>query len=392
MKYSFYLAWRYLLHHKMKYFIVVFCITLIAYLPIALKMIGEATQHNLLHRAKPIALLVGAKGSATDLVLSTLYYSSPIRQSVSMRLVNYIDNSKLGFAIPIVLQDHVRSFPMIATTIDYFELRKLELKKGAYFAVIGDCVVGAQIAKKLHLQVGSTLSTTPSQMFDISSLYPITLHVSGILKPSKSPDDSAIFTDLKTAWVLHGLGHGHEDLRKAADNSIITQQQDNNIVANRKLTTHNKLTLSNMASFHFHGDAEDYPVSAIIIVPNNKKDQLLLLGRLRYDIKTVQSVNPRIIIKHLMNHVFKVENLFHVLIATVLLSSILALLLIFMLAHRLRRHELVTMYKMGCARLKIAEIVAAEISIMLLSSVLALSLLLLMTRVWAQDVIFYFLN
>ena len=32
---------------------------------------------------------------------------------------------------------------------------------------------------------------------------------------------SAVFTDIKTNWIIMGLGHGHEDVTKTLDQSVI---------------------------------------------------------------------------------------------------------------------------------------------------------------------------
>ena len=39
----------------------------------------------------------------------------------------------------------------------------------------------------------------------------------GILAPTSTPDDEAVFVDIKTAWVISGIGHGHEDVVTAED-------------------------------------------------------------------------------------------------------------------------------------------------------------------------------
>ena len=49
-------------------------------------------------------------------------------------------------------------------------------------------------------------------MYDLSAEYPLKMRVTGILAPTGTPDDLAVFTDVKTAWVIDGIGHGHDDL------------------------------------------------------------------------------------------------------------------------------------------------------------------------------------
>ena len=61
------------------------------------------------------------------------------------------------------------------------------------------------------------------------------LNITGVLQRSHTPDDHAVFVDLKTAWVIEGLGHGHEDLAITRDSSVIMDRSANSITANAKL-------------------------------------------------------------------------------------------------------------------------------------------------------------
>ena len=80
---SFYLAVRYLLFHRIPSLTVVACLVVVAALPIALgRILGEA-EEQLMARAAMTPLLLGAKGSSLDLVMSAVYFGGqspdPIR-------------------------------------------------------------------------------------------------------------------------------------------------------------------------------------------------------------------------------------------------------------------------------------------------------------------------
>ena len=61
------------------------------------------------------------------------------------------------------------------------------------------------------------------------------MKVVGLLAESDSPDDLGVFTDVKTSWVIMGLGHGHQDLVEATDQSVILNKNDSVVTANAKL-------------------------------------------------------------------------------------------------------------------------------------------------------------
>jgi hypothetical protein len=52
-----------------------------------------------------------------------------------------------------------RRNPIVGTTLDYFEFRGLQIARGRQLAVLGDCVLGARVAKSLALKPGDSRMT-----------------------------------------------------------------------------------------------------------------------------------------------------------------------------------------------------------------------------------------
>ena len=67
-----YLAWRYLVYHKIKTTVLVAAVAIIVYLPVGLNIIVSQSAKELTARAEATPLLVGAKGSPLELVLNSL--------------------------------------------------------------------------------------------------------------------------------------------------------------------------------------------------------------------------------------------------------------------------------------------------------------------------------
>lgn len=62
------------------------------------------------------------------------------------------------------------------------------------------------------------------------------------------------FDDLKTAWIIEGIGHGHDDLDGTDDPEILLERDGRHRVASPAVRTHTKITSDNIHTFHFHGD------------------------------------------------------------------------------------------------------------------------------------------
>ena len=100
---------------------------------------------------------------------------------------------------------------------------------------VGECVIGSTVADRLAIGIGDSLISSPENLFDLAGVYPLKMTVVGVLESSDSPDDRAVFVDIKTNWVIMGLGHGHEDVSQVYDPSIVLQRDSNRVQAGAKL-------------------------------------------------------------------------------------------------------------------------------------------------------------
>ena len=231
---SLYIAWKYVSFNKVKTFTLVACITLILFLPVFLEILLVESERQLLSRAVSTPLVVGAKGSSLDLIMNTLYFGDEVPELINMEASEKVIESDLALPIPVYVRFRTREHPIVGTTLDYFDFRGLKVREGSPLTMLGDCVVGATVAERLGLKPGDSLFSSPENLFDLSGIYPLKMKVTGILEKSHTSDDLAVFVDLKTAWVIQGLGHGHEDLARVKDPQAILKREENNITASPK--------------------------------------------------------------------------------------------------------------------------------------------------------------
>ena len=58
-------------------------------------------------------------------------------------------------------------------------------------AVLGECVLGSEVAEILGTEVGGTVISSPESVFDLAGTYPLKMEVVGVLAPSFTADDEA---------------------------------------------------------------------------------------------------------------------------------------------------------------------------------------------------------
>jgi putative ABC transport system permease protein len=384
---SFYIAWRYVTFNKVRTATLVACVTLIAIVPLTLEILLGESEQQLLSRAESTPLLLGARGSALDLVMNGLYFDDEVPELVSMAAADEIDDSGLAIPIPLYVRFKARGHPIVGTTLDYFDFRGLEIAQGRPLALLGEAVIGAGVAERLGIGAGDRLLSSPETVFDLAGVYPLNMHVVGVLRRSHTADDLAVFVDVKTAWVVQGLVHGHEDLRKTRDETVIIDRSDANVVASARLVEYTEITAANRDSFHFHGDPDQYPLSAVIVVPEDEKSGTILRGRYLEGESRHQLVVPGTVIDGLLATIFRIKNVLDAVILLVAIATVLALLLVFALSLRLRQREIRTVFRIGGSRLTIARLLSAEIAIILVISAALCATLMLTVNQYSGDLV-----
>jgi putative ABC transport system permease protein len=388
-----YLAWQYLVFNRLRTLTLIACVTLIAALPLSLEVLLAESERQLLSRAESTPLLLGAKGSALDLVMNALYFDDEVPELVSMRAVDALWDSGLADPVPLYVRFRARDFPIVGTTLDYFDFRGLKLAAGRQIALLGEAVLGATVAEELGLGPGDTLLSSPQTVFDLAGVYPLKMNIVGVLERAHTPDDLAVFVDIKTAWVIEGIGHGHQDLSRETDGTLIMQRSESGVVASPKLFQYNEITPDNVDSFHFHGDAGQYPVAAVIAIPHDVKSGTILRGRYLERESTRQVIVPEKVIDGLLQNIFRIKNVLDAVIVIVGAATLLALLLVFALSLRLRQRELQTIFKLGCSRATTAYLLGAEILIIgLVAGALCLAAVLIVDAQSGEIVRALFIN
>ncbi len=196
-------------------------------------------------------LIVGAKGGALQLALNTVFYlSQPIevipyeeyleflpgddgRPNEIKRIGGWIAEpdrkgifssyTRGGFAIPVCLGDYVGRFRVVATKPEFFE--KLRYGKAAdqeYIFTQGrnfqdyseehgyfEAVVGSRVASEMGIRVGDSIKTTHGDPEGDGHGQPFT--VVGILAPTGTPNDRAVFINLEGFYLIDGHARAFED-------------------------------------------------------------------------------------------------------------------------------------------------------------------------------------
>ena len=385
MKGAFFLGWRYLRFHRFKSMVLLASVTLMMFLPVTTRLLVADSAKALTARAQSTPLLLGARGGDLELVLNALYFHAGQPPVLPHSAFDDVQKSGLAKGIPLYTRFQSRGAPIVGTNLDYFEFRDLQLASGRLMGLLGEAVIGANVAREQNIVILGSLVSSPETVFDLAGVYPLKMKVVGVLEHSGTPDDDAVFVDVRTTWVIQGLGHGHEDLAQGGSDSSVLSRSIGTITANAALKQFNEITEENIRDFHFHGDTGDFPLSAIIVVPPNEKNSTLLRGRYQNNDSGYQVLVPGSVLDDLLETVFTVQN--YVILGLMLLSlaTVAVVTLVFLLSQQLRRGEFMTLKHMGASRRFLATLIASEIGFVLFGSLILSAVMSWVTRYYATE-------
>ena len=365
-----YMAWRYVRFHWGKTVLLVSAISLVLFVPAGLYVVVEQGAQKLTARAQSTPLLIGAKGSAVDLTLSALYFRPPNLSSCEFSEVQRVSQTGLAIGIPLHLRYTVSKQRIVGTTLDYADFRSLAVAEGRWFGLLGECVLGAEAARVLGVGVGDHVLSSAGSAFDVAGGFPLRMPVVGVLRPTGTVDDEAVFVDVKTTWVISGLAHGHDNVNAAREGDEgVLKREDGNVVANAAVLSYTEITQENINSFHFHGDPDSFPVDAILVVPTDRKSGILLQGRYEEEGTAVQMLVPSQVVNEVLETMFSVRNYVIIGSVGVGVATLMTAALVFLLSIRLRRREIETIRKIGGGSRRLTAILASEILLVVFAGV-----------------------
>lgn len=205
-----------ILSKKLRNFLTIFSILISVMLIISVENLMSQLKNNVIENAGTYDVLVGAPGSETQLVLSSMfYYDSPVA-NINIEYFERLQNdSRVAKVVPLGMGDNYNGYRIIGTSKEFFD-EGYTLKEGKLFENNGEAVIGSTVAKVTGLKVGSTFSgmhgLTDAANGGGHKHDDFKYTVVGILDTTRTPSDTVLYTNIESLWEVHGLHHEeHED-------------------------------------------------------------------------------------------------------------------------------------------------------------------------------------
>ncbi|MCY4780142.1 ABC transporter permease [Sphingobacterium sp. UT-1RO-CII-1] len=170
---------------------------------------GDTFEKQLTNNTKNIDLVVGAKGSPLQLILSSLYHVDNPTGNITLAEANQLANNPfIDLAVPISLGDNYKGHRLIGTDSSYLNLYELHIAEGQFWNKNYEALIGSEVARKRKLKIGDEFHTAHGLSAEghIHDEHPF--KVVGILENANSVVDNLILCNLQSVWDVHGI---HED-------------------------------------------------------------------------------------------------------------------------------------------------------------------------------------
>ena len=161
-----------------------------------------------------IDLVIGAKGSPLQLILSSLYHLDAPTGNMPVSEAKAFLNPKhpiFKSAIPLSLGDSHRGYRIVGTNTGFIDLYAAKFADGKLFEENMEVVVGATVAKNLNIKPGDEFKSSHGIIEDENLVHEdaAPFKVVGILKKTGSVIDQLIVTKTQSIWAVHDE-HDHE--------------------------------------------------------------------------------------------------------------------------------------------------------------------------------------
>lgn len=205
------LTWRSLWNRRISVLLTLLSIAISISLLLGVEYIRKEAKSSFLNTISGTDLVVGARSGQVQLLLYSVFRIGNATNNISWDTYqHYVNHKRVSWTIPISLGDSHKGYRVLGTNQDYFKhyryanKQSLSFAQGKPFATVYDAVLGAEVAKQLGYELGTSITLAHGAgetSFSEHKNKPFT--VVGILKPTGTPIDRTVHVALEGIEAIH---------------------------------------------------------------------------------------------------------------------------------------------------------------------------------------------
>lgn len=344
---------------------------LISFLFLVNSQINDKFEKNL----AGIDLVIGAKGSPLQLILSSMYHIDAPTGNITIKNVMPYLNAKnpyIKMAVPLSLGDSYRGYRIVGTSANLLELYQAKVRTGRSFRDVMEVLAGAGAAEELGLKIGSTFQSSHGFIEDANLVHGgHPFKVVGILKPSGAAIDQLLLTPAQSIWEVHehagmgtpapeaeeeapaedSLAHEHAEATKQMGTMALTNQEDDHLNEDHE---HDKPQMQSIINY------PDKEITSLLLQFNGHNIMTLNLQRMINQNTKMQAATPAIEITRLYSLMGVGQDALSWLAFIIMAVSGLSIFISLYSSLSERRYELALMRTMGASPGKLFAMIILE--------------------------------
>lgn len=351
------LALKSLLNRRGSVILTLMAMTVSIFVLLAVEHMRYQTKQSFANTVSGVDLIVGARTGSLNLLLYSVFrIGSPTNNITWESFEDIASKPQVKWAIPIVLGDSHRGYPVMGTTGVYFEFfsygnqRRLTFEQGHAFSQVFDVVIGSDIARTLGYSLGEKVVLSHGLASTSFSLHDdLPFKVVGILAPTGTPVDQTLHVSLAGIKAIH---IGWQQGVKIPGGSINTTQIEQLKLKPESITAFMLGLKSRMATFRVQRTINEY-------------------GR-----EPLLAILPGVALSELWQMMNVLENTLRLISVLILIAALLGLSAMLLASIRERNHEVQLLRIIGAPPIFLFLLIELEaLLIILLSTVLGVSIL-----------------
>ena len=149
------LAWKNIWHNPLSTALSMMLLSFSVAMIALLIIVEEKFENNYTANLHNIDLVLGAKGSPLQLILSAVYQiDAPTGNIAYEEAQQWMEHPFVQHAVPLAYGDNYKGYKIVGTTKDYMKLYGNDLESGRFFNGGFEVIIGNNLAAQLNLKIG----------------------------------------------------------------------------------------------------------------------------------------------------------------------------------------------------------------------------------------------
>lgn len=325
-----------------------------------LLLLRDGFEQQLERNAKGVDLVVGAKGSPLQLILSGIYHVDYPTGNISYKEAQeLIKNPLIKKAIPQALGDNYKGYRIVGTTEDYVAHYDGKLAEGSLWGKAFEATIGAKAARETGLKLNDTFAGVHGMIEGAGHSHDDNKYiVTGILEESGTVLDQLILTGIESVWEIHSHHH-HEDEHAEEEEGHVHDESCDHEHDHEAEHPHEHDENCTCEHEHEHEHEADREITSLLISYKSPMGAITLPRHINQS-TNMQAASPALEINRLFSLLGIGIEALNLIAGFIILISAFSIFISLLNSLKERKYELALMRVMGGSRFRLFSMVLIE--------------------------------